>query len=347
MKIVLVGYNPRNIGGIESFSRNLKENIFPELHFLYEYDQSGPFEVNDFIGVCKYNIFNRFLNKISNGLHTKNKISSYLKSENFDYILLNTPKYLDIIDDLNKVILIQHTTVDNWWLSKYKFNKNNKLLSLAKKVNKIISLSEKEKEQIINKFNIDEKKINVINLPSGLEFYNKTKKPGKNLLMLTRFQNEIKRIDLVINAMKNLPDFNLNIYGSGKDEKELRLLAEKHSNVKIYKATTEKLKILDENHIYILSSDFEGYPVSLIEAASRKLPLIIRNTFPSAPEIINKNGILLKKDWSEDEFCKAVQNIYHDYDKYSESSEEIYNKHSPLKIKQQWQSLIIGIANEK
>ncbi|WP_273802114.1 glycosyltransferase [Proteus vulgaris] len=336
MKIVLVGYNPRNIGGIESFSRNLKESIFPELNFLYEYDQKGPFEVNDFIGVCKYNFFNRFLNKISRGLYTKNKIKSYLKSKEFDLILLNTPKYLDIIDDLSKVILIQHTTVDNWWLSEYKFNKSNKLLSLAKKVKKIVSLSEEEKKQIINKFHIDKNKIKVINLPSGLEYYNKIKEPGRNLLMLTRFQNEIKRIDLVINAMKNLPDFNLNIYGSGKDEKELRLLAEKYSNVKIYNATTEKLKILDENHIYILSSDFEGYPVSLIEAASRKLPLIIRNTFPSATEIVNHNGILLKNDWNQSEFCEAVHNIYHNYYKYSESSEEIYNKHSPLKIKQQW-----------
>lgn len=142
--------------------------------------------------------------------------------------------------------------------------------------------------------------------------------------MLTRFQNEIKRIDLVINAMKNLPDFNLNIYGSGKDEKELRLLAEKYSNVKIHNATTEKLKIFDENHIYILSSDFEGYPVSLIEAASRKLPLIIRNTFPSATEIVNHNGILLKKIGTRVNFVKLftifiiiIINIQNHLEKYT------------------------------
>ena len=44
-----------------------------------------------------------------------------------------------------------------------------------------------------------------------------------------------------------------------------------------------------------MTSDYEGYPITLIEAARRGLPIILRNTFDSAQDIVIDNGILLGK----------------------------------------------------
>lgn len=340
MKIALVGYNPGKIGGIEAFSRNIKKEIFPEAEFVYEYDEAGVFKVDDCVAAAKFNRINRVFNRLSNGWFTKNKIKKILKDKKYDLIILNSPKYLDISPDLNKTILIQHTTVDNWWKSKYNFNRSNKLVDLARKVAKIVALSEMEGEVISNFFNIDHERIKIINFAAGIPFLMTEKASGKNLVMLARFQNEIKRIDLVIDAMDGLPDYTLNVYGDGKDREYLVDLARKRSNVNINSSITDKVKILDESSIYVLSSEFEGYPVSVIEAISRKLPVVARNTFYSAPDLIKDNGVLLGKTWNKKEFCDAIRYCYNNYAKCSGNAEKYFEKYDLKNVRAKWNSLI-------
>lgn len=347
MRIALVGYNPGKIGGIEAFSRNIKKDIFPEADFVYEYNEIAQFKIDDCIAAVEFNKVNRILNRLTKGMFTKKRIRKILENNNYDLIILNSPRYLDITPDLNKTILVQHTTVDNWWRSKFNFNKDQKLVSLAKKVAKIVALSEMEGKAIIDFFSIDSDRVKVINFPAGIPFLEGNKKAGKNLVMLARFQNEIKRIDLVIKAMDQLPEYTLNVYGDGKDREYLINLAKNRSNVNIYASTTEKVKVLDENNIYILSSEFEGYPISVIEAISRKLPVIARNTFHSAPELINDNGILLSSKWNQDEFCEAVHYCYENYMTFSLSAEKYFPKYDLKNIKIGWDSLIQELKDVK
>ncbi|MEQ4732340.1 glycosyltransferase [Providencia rettgeri] len=340
IKIGIIGYNPKKIGGIESFSRTLANILDYKVEYIYEYDENGPFTVEHAFPVLKYNFINRVINKITNQSYSLLKIKKILLAENFDIVILNSPKYLAIVPDLSKTILIQHTTAKNWWESKYKFNRNKNLLNLSFNVHKIISLSSFEKVELIKKFNYPSHLLETINMINPLPISNSNKTNKNKLIMLTRFQNSIKRIDLVINSMHLLPDFELNIYGDGPDKADLLKLAKSKSNVIIHPSTTEKIKVLDASGIYILSSEFEGFPVSLIEAMSRGLPLIVRNSFLSAPCFINKNGVLLPKLWSSDNFKNAVLFCYSNYNEFSNKSVEIAANYSAETIKINWQNLL-------
>ena len=48
-----------------------------------------------------------------------------------------------------------------------------------------------------------------------------------------------------------------------------------------------------------MTSDFEGYPITLIEAMRRGFPIVLRNTFDSAQDIVINNGVLLEKEWDK------------------------------------------------
>lgn len=342
IRIGVVGYNPNKIGGIESFSRNLNDTLTYNIEYIYEYDESGPFNIMGTYPVMKYKTFNRVLNKLSNYQYSLLKIKKLLKNKSYDVLILNSPKYLKIVPNLSKVILVQHTTMDNWWKSKLKFNEDTKLLELSRQVYKIISLSEYEKKVILQKFNYPDNLVQTINMINSLPIRSNNLFPRKSLIMLTRFQNEIKRIDLVIKAMELLPDFQLNIYGDGVDKDYLLKISSGIKNVKINPSTNEKIKVLSENGIYVLSSEFEGFPVSLLEAMSQGLPLIVRNSFLSAPCFIHGNGVLLNKSWSNEAFKDAVLHCYSNYKEFSIASLKQANEYRPEKVESMWCNLIEG-----
>ncbi len=346
MKIALIGYNPREIGGIQSFSRNFHKNIH-HVDFIFEYDQKSIFSVENCKPSCTHNFFNRCINKITGGKLIKKRMRDKILEGKYDIYILNTPRYLDIIPDLNKAILVQHTTIENWISSKYKFGNNEKLINLSRKTIKIVALSEGEAVEINRKLGVDNNRIKVINLPSTLPLFENDKIKGRDVVMFTRFENKIKRIDLAIEAMKLLPEFNLKVYGSGPDRNSIVALSRGLSNVKILPAVTKIQDILDKSSIYLLTSDIEGYPVTLIEAISRKLPLVVRDTFISAADIVQNNGVLVSKDSGASGIKDAILNCYENYNKYSCNCSYKYAKHNVNTVKSAWLSLINEVINER
>lgn len=147
--------------------------------------------------------------------------------------------------------------------------------------------------------------------------------------------------------MKKLSEFTLEIYGSGQDEKILKqmVIDEKLEERVFFKGATNKVKEkLDEAGIFIMTSDYEGYPITTIEALMRGMPIILRNTFESAPDIVQNNGILLDKEWDEDKYVEAVYKIYQNYDYYSKNAIEMGKRHTFEVIKNEWVNFINKIA---
>lgn len=91
-----------------------------------------------------------------------------------------------------------------------------------------------------------------------------------------------------------------------------------------------------------MTSDYEGYPISIIEAMRRGLPIVLRNTFDSARDIVIDNGVLLEKEWNEDKFIEAVKKIYDNYEYYSENSKKLGERYSLEVIKKEWDKLFKG-----
>lgn len=348
MKILsmLIFSDPRTQGGIQTFGRTLKKFYPNEVTSL---TVANPFkriyESNDLIEVGSNHFLFRIVNKIF-----KNKLREYLirkevEKTNWNVIIFSFPYELEILKNIQaKKIMVQHFT-----FSKYKdgFFKNKNVEAIFKKLDYFIVLSVYDKERFKKELNIPEEKLKIIRHTCNVELLQNKKEKNKTLIMIGRIDNSSKRFDLAIRGMKKLPEYILNIYGDIYNQKDMEFLQEiiekeNITNVNFKGATNQVQEKLDESGILIMTSDFEGYPMVAIEAMRRGLPIVLRNTFDSARDIIpnNENGILLDKEWDEDKFVEAVRKIYENYEYYSENSKILSKRYDKEVIKKEWDKLL-------
>ncbi len=161
-----------------------------------------------------------------------------------------------------------------------------------------------------------------------------------------------KGYDILLKSLNLLKKKNINfscdIYGVGSKKKSLLKNIEYYDLKKqvFLKGVTKKiLKIYKNYDLYILSSIFEGYPNSLLEALSSGVACISSNCNYGPSEIIkNKfNGLLFKNKDSEDLsrkifFLIKKKNKFKYFSKNSKKKFEFkkYNKDKILK----WENLI-------
>lgn len=346
MKILFmtIENHPGTLGGIQTFGRNLKEIYGKDLVFLTnKFNVKKTHNVEDVIEVFSSNKILRAINKICKNIFRKYLIIKKIKKINPDICILSSYNELEFFKNINvKVILVQHTAAE-----RYLFNKENKdffeIINM-KSPDYIVCLSEKDKELFEKNIRSKDIKYKLIRFPNTIDILNKKKIRNKNLVVISRIALGSKRLDLAIKAMKKLPEFTLNIYGEGPAESFYKEIVEKEKIINVnFKGGTNRVQDkLDEASIYIITSDFEGYPISAIEAMRRGLPIIIRNTFNAASDIVvnNENGILLDKEWKEEKFIVAIKKIYDNYDYYSENSKKLGKRYSSEIVKKEWDKIL-------
>lgn len=349
MKILFIadGCHPGTQGGIQTFGRALKKMFGEDLIFLsYKVKKENIlYQVENNIEVGNTSFFFRLINKLTNNYFRNILIKKEIKKIKPDVIILRSPQNLKILDNVKaKKILVQHTQLDRYFSNKYYYNKEIKLLEESKKkVDYFVVTSEYDREKLIKDFNFPKEKIKVIRHSCEIELLKSKKERNKNLIMVARLENKTKRFDLVIKAMKKLKDFKLEIYGSGKDEKYLKNLIKKENikNVELHSHTNKVQQVLDKAGIFVITSEYEGYPIAAIEAVRRGLPLILRNSFEGSQDIVINNGILMEKEWNEDKFIEIVRKVYDNYEYYSENSKILAERYDLKVIKEIWRKSFI------
>lgn len=129
--------------------------------------------------------------------------------------------------------------------------------------------------------------------------------PQKNLKMLV---NAFSR------AVDELSPWRLDMYGDGDEKKEIEKLVKTkkiQNKVRIYPSTNELHKKMREASIFVLTSNFEGMPNSLMEAMGMRMACISTDCPCGGPRfLINNgtNGILVSVD-NEDELCLAIKKL--------------------------------------
>ena len=343
--------NPNCLGGVETFQRNLYKMFEEKILFLtFKRNRKKYFNINNIIEIdINKNVISKFLAKIlSKSRYSYYVIKNILKKEKIEILILNSPNDIKKLRKLKcKKILVQHGSWE--FYQETNFRDQPKLIEIIREhIDCYVFLSKYDQEKFVKELNLDINKTKVIRYCCEVELLENEKQKNKKLIIVARLDNNQKRLDLAIKAMKKLSDFTLEIYGAGPDEEILRELIKQENlenNVFLMGATNKVKEKLDECGIFIMTSDHEGYLITSIEAMRRGLPIILRNTFESAQDIIKNNGILLDKEWNEDKFAETVRKIYDNYEFYSKNAVEIGKRHDFEIIKSQWEELIIELSN--
>ena len=124
----------------------------------------------------------------------------------------------------------------------------------------------------------------------------------KRIVCIGRLDIRQKRQDLLIESFKRItdryPDYTLELYGDGPDDKELRFIAGDCSRIHFMGKTSDVVSAVQNASMLVLSSDFEGIPNALLEAMSLGVPCISTDCTPGGAAMLiqdKQNGLLVPR----------------------------------------------------
>ena len=141
------------------------------------------------------------------------------------------------------------------------------------------------------------------------------KKKDKNILLMYvgRLDDDAKKISRQINLVKEVPNTDLWIIGDGPDremyEKQVSKL-KLNDRITFFGKQKNPFKYMKQSDYVILTSDYEGFPVTYLEAIALNKKII--TTFPTSDDSIdiNKYAYVISKD--EKTMVKQVKDIFKD-----------------------------------
>jgi glycosyltransferase involved in cell wall biosynthesis len=164
-----------------------------------------------------------------------------------------------------------------------------------------------------------------------------------------------KGFDLLIPAFARVverhPEWKLRIYGGGEKLGKLRRLVWQHelyNHVTLMPRTQELGRELAKASVFALSSRFEGLPMVLIEAMSKRLPVVSFDC-PTGPRQVvahGRNGLLVPNGDVE-AFAAALLDVIEDDDKrrrMGDAALETARRYDLETIGRQWAELLADVT---
>ncbi|MEM3374834.1 MAG: glycosyltransferase family 4 protein [Candidatus Woesearchaeota archaeon] len=365
MKIAIITryFLPYQIGGIEIHSRDLAEELGKlghEVHIFTSTDSSLKKSVGKEKIVYKkyftihylksyFGIINPDLSKFDI-IH----IQEYFRPLS-NYIILKwwkkTPILLTLHGGLMGPYFYKKTTL------KYIKILHDKLAIkfLFKKIKKIITVSELERKILIKNYNVSKEKINLITncISNDIIKFSKEKinvKPNINykyILTIARL-SKIKNIDKVIKILPYLPE-DIHYLIVGPDDGELKYLKDLSKKMKLKHRVHflgkihgyKKYKILKNALVFILISDFESQPITILEAMFSGIPIITINKYGPAKIIKHKRNGFLCSPYDMKNLIRYIKLLYNNknlWKKFSHYNLKDYKKYT-------WEKNINKILN--
>jgi glycosyltransferase involved in cell wall biosynthesis len=249
------------------------------------------------------------------------KIRSILKKENPDILFtslsyfnlyiaffkLFLPKKLILVGRETNILSVKHKNI------KYRRIVNFLYKLAYKNIDFIVCQSQDMKEDLVNNYGVFSKKTIVINNPvdtrevikKSTEKTNKIDDSFFNIISVGHLTRQ-KGHGLLISAIHKLNDkiIKLNIIGRGVliDQLQQKVIDLRLENqVDFFGFQANPYKYIEKCDLFVLPSEFEGFPNALIEAGVIGIPLIANNCKGGVNEIINKkNGLISNYNSVED-----------------------------------------------
>lgn len=172
---------------------------------------------------------------------------------------------------------------------------------------------------------------------------------NKKIVCLARFSHE-KGIDTLLyiaaKLKERIPDWTLDIYGSGEEKELLFDLSAKlnlQKFVNFHPATQQAKEKLCTSSIYVMSSRSEGLPMTLLEAQVCGLPIVSFDCDCGPSDIITDgvDGFLIPPG-DLDGFADAVVKLANNEElrqKFGAAAKENSKRFSPEKISVLWKTM--------
>ncbi|MDO5571246.1 MAG: glycosyltransferase [Bacteroidales bacterium] len=183
-------------------------------------------------------------------------------------------------------------------------------LNIIRKFDKIIFLNNNSKNKFALRYPFTSEKLEVINNPVKINMAHNQKQ--NIVLFVGRFAKEkcVERLIRIWKAIyQDIPDWKLVLIGYGPEQNKCKQIAINENLQRIYfKDKLNPMYYYSISSIFCLTSTYEGWPMTLLEALSYETVPILFNSFSSAKEIINNNGILVKP-FNEKAYAKELKNL--------------------------------------
>ncbi len=229
-----------------------------------------------------------------------------LKREKYDLITVQDPYYLALVGLLlKKQFKIGLEIQVHGWEKFYGLRKFIAKYALLK-ADSIRTVSQRLKRELIEKFGVREEKIIVVPIYVGIsnlksQISNHDKNRNKFIFLTVGRLVPVKNIGLQIEAMKEVireyPSTELWIAGEGQEKPNLKNQISNlnlENNIKMFGWQNDVSKFYNEADAFLLTSNYEGWGMVVIEAASYGLPIIMTDVGCAGELIKNEeSGIVI------------------------------------------------------
>ena len=270
----------------------------------------------------------------------KKQFTQKINEINPDFIIIGNPILIQLVPKkyYNKTVIEMHSGIQFYYQDK-KLLKT--VLKYNNKINRIIFLT--------SNFVEEGKKLGItnsiyMNNPVRIKSTKKNFLENKNIVFVGRIAPE-KRVDKLIDIFNEskLCDkgWNLNIYGTG-DASNFNV----QKNVHIMGGTNNVQEVLEHSSILALTSDYEGFPMVILEAYACGVPVIVYDYGVSAKELIinNKTGFIIPQNDKQTYIEKLKYLCENDKTrkKMGKNAKAEVKKYYPENIAKRWYKLFRG-----
>ena len=371
MKIVFIQNKGKSFGGVWQVNKTVGEALIkngydvtvlsirenktgydPEYDSRMHVQTINPIDIwetynwSEVIGDLKRFKISSAMKKARNRIHNNKtmkqdmkKLQEYLDNLKPDYIVTSHYQVLDLIPRKYLPITFheQHCSFKESWNHKG----TRKVLIKYKDKVKYIWLCKNSMNAAIE-HGLD----NSICLYNAVRFETKERADvvkNKKLITIARLSSQ-KRIDKMISIVeevfkdKKYKDWKFEIWGDGEEYDNLKKLI-KSPQIKLMGRTNDPKKVLLTSSINLITSDFEGFALSILEANECGIPTISYDFGESAPEeVVNDtNGYLVK---NRDEFIEKLTMLMDDkvrLEKLSKDSKKFNDNFKINTIVKDWE----------
>lgn len=252
----------------------------------------------------KHSFLRIFTRKPSNKII---KLRKFLTKNNIDIIIDVDTGLTELSSPACEGLNIRHISWDHY---SYKFLEKDGLRQRAFDINsgyknEVVVLTKEYYDYYLNSNKYDSSNLTVIGNPVTIDFKNnKSQLHSHKVLAVGRYHKQ-KAYDKLIKAWSliedKIDDWELHIYGRDQDNTLDKLIALKDKlDIKKLFFHKEDSKIEEKylnSDIFVLTSEYEGQPLVIMEACSAGLPIVCFDCLSGVSDVLEngKNGYLIEQ----------------------------------------------------